>query len=606
MASSEPKKRRWLTRKTLFIAGGVLALILVCVAIEMVLQGVVASQASLANSGWQTVEAKTGSIEATVSATGNIKAKAEVELRFTGDGTVTKILVKPGDKVKSGQILAQIDDTQLQLNLASAEAELRQAQLEREDLLDGASPAEVAAAKARVAQAQGQFQQAVGSVTPAHITAARARLEQAQAELAQLQSGPKSTELQVAEAQLREAQTNLEAERNRLSAAKTNAKLDLDKAVDSLTQAQIAYAPAAENWRHVQETGKIPGYDFEVSPEQRREYHDAFVKAEATLHSAEAAVQQAQVTYDNARQAEVTGIQAAEQRVAQQQANLDKLLSAPDRDKLAAAHAAVANAQAELARLTGADRSGSVSAAQAGIRIAEADLDKLIADPSASALAKTEAAVARAEVAVKKAQYELDRAFLKAPFDATVARVDLQVGQKIDQNGLVVVVDLSSFHIDVPVDELDVSQLARGQQVHVTLDALPGKQIGGTVTNIEPLATKNAQGATTYQVRVEISQEDPAILPGMTAAVQIVTTAKDNAILVPRRAIQTRDGKTYLLIPTSGQFDVQNNRPASEERPVTVGLSNNEYIEITSGLKAGEQVLVPDVVRTLNPFSAQS
>src|SRR5439155_794740 len=84
-----------------------------------------------------------------------------------------------------------------------------------------------------------------------------------------------------------------------------------------------------------------------------------------------------------------------------------------------------------------------------------------------------------------------------------------------------------------------------------------------------------------------------------TATVQIVTQSKPNAVLVPRRAVQSENGESYVLIPKDGPPDTQNKRPANEHRKVTLGLSNSEFIEIAGGLQPGEKVLVQDVVQTL-------
>jgi HlyD family secretion protein len=146
-----------------------------------------------------------------------------------------------------------------------------------------------------------------------------------------------------------------------------------------------------------------------------------------------------------------------------------------------------------------------------------------------------------------------------------------------------------------------VARIAAGQQVRIALDALPDKQLTGTVSNIDPLATKSDKGTNTYKVTVAIESSDPAVRPGMTAAAQIVTQRKENVVLVPRRAVQSENGKSFVLIPTAGLPDRATGTPANERREVTLGLSNSEYIEIAGGLKAGESVLVKDVVSTVNP-----
>src|SRR6266508_640226 len=616
-----PRKRARFNRKTLLWVGVPLILVLVCaVAGVLIRNAMSAAAAAGATAGWQTETVKTGPIDAAVSATGDVQPRAQADLRFAVDGTVTEILVKPGDKVQAGQPLARLDDADLKLQLEKAQADLKQAQADEQDLMRGATPQEIAEAKARVAQAQGQYQQTAGHVTKADIAAARAKLDAAQAHLAAIQSG--HTDASDAEMALQQAQTQLASKRDQLSAAKTNAQLQMQQAVNDLTKAQSSYGTAHYNWQYVQDTGRDPlvivtnpktgdKQHAKVNEQQRQQYHDTFVQAEAALHNGEAAVQQAQVSYDAARQAEVTGVQSAEQDVASAQAKLDGLRAGGGVQQLASARADVASAQAQLNQLTGASRGGDLNSAQAAVTIAQAGLDKLTADPSASALAKAQAAVVSAEVAVKQAQRALDQATLTAPLAATIARVDLKIGESASMGssgsgssssgGVIVIADLSSFHVDVPVDELDVAQIKVNQPVRIVLDALAGNELNGKVTNVEPLATKSDKGTNTYKVTVDVDPTDAILRSGMTATVQIVTQSKPNAVLVPRRAVQSENGESYVLIPKDGPPDTQNKRPANEHRKVTLGLSNSEFTEIADGLQPGEKVLVQDVVQTFNP-----
>jgi HlyD family secretion protein len=619
-----PRKRFRFSRKTVLWIAIPLVLLLVCgVAGVLIRNAMTAAAQAAAGAGWQTQAVTTGPIDASISATGSVEPRARAELRFDVDGTVTEVLVKPGDIVQAGQALARVDDADLKLQLEKAQADLKQAQADRDELLSGATEQEIAAANARVAQAQAQLQQTAGRVTNSDIAAARARLDAARASLAAIQSG--HGDERDAEMALQQSQTNLQAQRDQLSAAKTNAELRMRQAVNDLTRTQAEYSTAKQNWEYVRETGKDPGTTpdpttgKQVHPKLdergRQQYYNTFVQAESAMHNAEAALNQAQVEYDAARQAEVTGVQSAEQDLASAQSKLDGLRAGGIDQQRAAAQAEVAAAQAELNQLTGASRSGDLNSAEAGVTIAQNELEKLTADPTASALARAEATIVGAQVAVKQAQRALEQATLKAPFAATIAQVNLRAGESSTSGGVaasgdgvsstnsgIVIADLGSFHVDVPVDELDVVQIKDGQTVRIVLDALAGEELTGVVTNVEPLATQNDRGTNTYNVTVEIDPSDATLRSGMTATVQIVTQSKPSAILVPRRAVQTENGESYVLIAKDGPADLQTRRPASERRVVTLGLSNAEYIEVLSGVQAGEKVLVQDVVQTFNPI----
>lgn len=616
----ESRKTRRLNRRTVMIIAGVLVLLAACGGGGYLLQqNAQRSAQEAAAARWQQEAAASGSIEATISATGDVEAARQANLNFAQSGTVTKVLVEAGDKVNAGQALAEVDATDLQLNLEKAQADLQRAQAEYDRLVGGANEQDLAAARAQLAQAQGSYQQVAGNVTKADIAAAQARVTQAQEQLNKLLAGPESEQLRNAESAAQQAQNNLQSQRDSLSLAKTNAELALQQAANSLTQAQVAYATASNNWTFVQESGRNPQQPDtvdsrgkkvpnKVTDQQRQQYYDTFVQAEAAMKNAEKAVQQAQVAYDNARQAEVLGIQSAEQQVAKAQADLADVQRGADTEQIAAARASLQSAQADLAKLTGANRSGSLASARAAVDSAQASLDKLNADPSTSDLAVVEASRIVAETTVKQAQRQLDQAKLTAPFAGTVAQINLNVGENASlgsasgTTGQVVLVDTSAFTVKVPVDELDVAQVNKGQKVRMILDALPDTEVGGTVINVAPLANKGQQGTTTYEVTVELDKTEVNVLPGMTASVQIVTSTKNEAVLVPRRAVQRDNNQDIVYVASaSGQPDPETGRPASERRVVRLGLSNEESIEILDGVKAGENVLVQDTVDVFNP-----
>ena len=582
-----PRKRRLRIGRTPIIIGVILLLILGGVAAWSFLRG--ASAAPQQSSSWQTVAAKTGPIDAAVSATGNVESKAESKVRFGVSGNVTAVLVQPGDKVTAGQPLARIATSDLELTVAQREADLKDAQAALTDLQDGATPQEIADAKAQIARAQGAYQRTAGSVSQADVAAARAKLDQAKAQLARLNGGVEASDRADAEATLQQAQSALAESHATLASAKETARLDMETAANTLRNKQDAFSKVYWDNRKLEGYGKLP-----------QDRIDAEVSAKRDVADAETALNQKRIAYDEAKQNEVATLQTREADVRKAQASLDKVLKGPRVEDVAEARAAVQSAQAELNKLTGANRTGDLAAAQADIAAAQAGLDKLTADPTASALAKAEAAVAKAQAALKQSQADVDKATLTAPFAATVASVDMHVGEPAGEASLITLADLSSFHVDVPVDELDVAQLTAGQNVRVSLDALPDAAVKGTVTNIAPLATKNDKGSTTYKVTVEVQAADAALRPGMTAVVQIVTRNKPDALLVPRRAVQSENGQAYVLVPTAGQPDPKTGRPASERRNVTLGLSNADSIEIASGLKPGDKVLVADVVQVLD------
>ncbi|GAB4198608.1 MAG: efflux RND transporter periplasmic adaptor subunit [Roseiflexaceae bacterium] len=594
---------------------GLLAVVAICAAVVFAVRGGQSTPLRTADQ----VFPRRDTIIATVNATGQIAPAQTARLNFASVGRVERVRVKVGQTVRAGDPLAELEARELELRLAQADAQLTQAQANAQKLRDGATPEEIEASQAQLRQAQAQLRQTSGSVTPADIRAAEAQLAQAQAQLQRLTAGPRETDLRTSEAQLAQAQAQLSQQRDQLSAAKTNASIQLEQAVNSLTQAQSRYATAKQNWEHVRDTGTDPYAPSVTDPTTRREvsntlneaqrqqYYDTFVQAEAALRSAENNVSQAQVSYDNARQAEVNGIRVAEQQVQSAQAGLDRVRAGADNDQIAAARAQVQSAQANLAKLRGDQRSGALAAAQASVDLAEANLARLRGGPQASDLTVAEAQVQSAQAARDLAQLALDQTTLRAPFDGVVAEINLQVGENPPAtSAAVVLADLSNYYVDVAVDEIDVARVQISQPVTLTLDALAGLALAGTVESIAPLSTAQSS-VTSYQVRITIQTDDERVRPGMSTNADIVVARKTGALLLPRRAVRNDRGRLVVDVTSDPAVCSQprEQRPANlglTARDVQTGLSNEQLIEILSGVDEQSCVNVEGFDARANPL----
>ncbi|QJX79896.1 efflux RND transporter periplasmic adaptor subunit [Priestia megaterium] len=181
-----------------------------------------------------------------------------------------------------------------------------------------------------------------------------------------------------------------------------------------------------------------------------------------------------------------------------------------------------------------------------------------------------------------------------APFDGEVTVAEeTAVGSTININSVLgTITNYSEFKLALAIDELDIPKVKIGQKVEITAGAYPGEKFEGEVIKIASQG-KTTNGVSTFDV--EVSIKDPKELKaGMTANAKIVVSKQQNTLLVPVEAVKTKNGKKVVTVQVDkGTKDVQ----------VITGLNNENYIEIASGIKEGEDVVLPVTsAQTVNPI----
>ena len=241
--------------------------------------------------------------------------------------------------------------------------------------------------------------------------------------------------------------------------------------------------------------------------------------AQAGMDKAAVALQLAQSEYDKV--AWQSGIGATQQAVVLRQASTDyesakasyeALVRGATVEELDIARAAIEAARAQV----------EVAQAQAGQ--AKAQLDLLLAGPAAEAIAVAEAQVQQAETALKGAQITLEKIVLVAPLSGMVGEVKVEEGETVMAGAPVLVVgDLSVLQVETDdLSEVDIVEVAVGQEVEVSVDAMPYLELGGRVSEIAPMAEER-HGDIVYKVTIDLEEGAVASLRwGMTAYVDIV------------------------------------------------------------------------------------
>ncbi|NBI10097.1 efflux RND transporter periplasmic adaptor subunit [Colidextribacter sp. OB.20] len=216
-----------------------------------------------------------------------------------------------------------------------------------------------------------------------------------------------------------------------------------------------------------------------------------------------------------------------------------------------------------------------------------------------SSLEDMSIALENARLSLQRAQDVLENYTITAPISGTVIEKNIKAGDNvnnIESGALAVIYDLSYLKLEMNISELDLSKLQEGQTVDITADAIPGEVFQGVVDRVSINGT-TTNGFTTYPATI-LLEDYGDLNPGMNVSADIIVEQMENALSIPAAAVQRGD---TVLVPLEGCLSPDGTSVIDptrvEERTVTLGGGDGEYVEITSGLNEGDTVLVPAQVQ---------
>jgi HlyD family secretion protein len=241
------------------------------------------------------------------------------------------------------------------------------------------------------------------------------------------------------------------------------------------------------------------------------------------------------------------------------------------------------------------------------------------------------------EAGLATTKYNLNQVIITAPMDGLVTRRSIEEGETavlgtMNNAGsvLLTIADMSILEAEVEVDETEIPSVSRGQEAKVTIDAVPDRTFKGRVTEVgnSPIQTtsQNTGGqrqATTFKVVITLVEEVPDVRPGFTCTAEITTATRKSVVAVPIQALTVREmlydpsGTLVREAPqrrrrgsdvVSQTVSASNEPPPGHTRketegvfvlsagkgvftPVKVGIAGEQYFEVLTGLKAGDQVI---------------
>ncbi len=506
-----------------------------------------------------TATVERGDLRVTVAATGVLEPLTTVEVKSRTGGEIEKLYVEAGDYVKAGDVIAQLDPTELQGNVEQAQAT-------------------VDAAVARVKQtrysSQVQQEQTRTQIqeTQASLEMTRARLRQAQSQLEETRENTKQSVIQT--------QARLESARASLAEAKVQEQIQPE-----LTRADISQAKA-----HISEVqATLDNAEAELQ-RQERLLEKGFV-SQQDVDNARRSYRTAQAQLEQAK----TSLQTAQTQQVQIQVRQRQRESA---------EAALAEAEAALATAKTSEktqvqvRTDEVEASRLAVKQAEAALTRTKAGTLTDS-AKIQDIVAatadhrKAQSSLDDVQYNFEHTTVVAPRDGVVLQKHVEEGTVIPAGtaalsqgtAIVTIADITEMYVMTDVDEVDISRVKIGQPVDISVETLTNVKIIGRVDKLYPQGQEK-ENVIYFPVRIKVLDLHSELRPGMTADVTILTAERKDVLLVPDSAIDRSAGEPSVLLLSAPGGE-------SHSRKVMVGVTNYEQTEIISGLQEGDTLVLP-------------
>ncbi|HVO28964.1 MAG TPA: efflux RND transporter periplasmic adaptor subunit [Candidatus Paceibacterota bacterium] len=501
--------------------------IIIFAAVVVVAAAAIAWAVSRGGSQYQFVSVTQGAITETVSVTGNTTPVHSLDLAFQTGGRIAAVYRQAGDTVNAGDVLAQLDTSSLQAQLAQAQAG-------------------VAAAQATLANLQA-------GPTPQNIQVSQTALAAAQQTLANTYAGADN------DVSSAFAKAN-DAVRNQISPLYTNAETNSPQLTFPVTDSQVVNNAQSQR---IQASAELNAWQAEL----------AALEPDASTSTLAQALTDAASHLDVIENFLTTVSTAVVDNV-----NLPAATATAYKTDVANAVTEVQSAASSISAT-----SQSIAAEGAAVAQAQAALSVTLAGSTGQQINAQQAAVQQAQANAQQIQVEIGQASLVSPISGVVTVQNAKVGEIATAGQTVTsVISASDLEVDAYVPETDIGKVAPGDPVVMTFDAFPGETFDGKVFYIDPAETI-LSGVVDYEVKVSFNQADQRIKSGLTANLDIQAKTDQNALVLPQYAVIQNVSGTYVDVLQNGQI--------TQTPVTLGIRDENGNVEITGGVTAGEQVI---------------
>ncbi len=518
--------------------------------------------------------AEQGTIITTVTGSGQVSSSNQVDLKPKASGDIIYIGVANGQEVKVGTLIAQLDARDAQKAVRDAEANLTSAQLSLEKLKQPADDLSIIQAENSLARAQESKQNADDDLKTAYEDGYN-KVADAFLDLPTVMAGLQEI-LYSSNTALVGGSGQWNADYYASRAAQYTDKADAFKD-DTYAKYQLARSAYDQAFNAYKSASR-----FSDTATIESLIDQTYTTSKNIAEAVKSGNNLIQLYKDELTKRSLTPVALADTHLASLNtytgtinSHLSSLLSAQnaiknDKDAILNATRSIDETTASLAKLkAGAD----------------------VLDIQSSQLSVTQRTNALLDAREKLSDY-----YIRAPFDGTVAKLDVKKGDAVTSGTAIATFITKQQLAEISLNEVDVSKVKVGQKVTLTFDAIEGLTITGSVAEIDSIGTVS-QGVVSYAVKISFDTQDNRIKPGMSTSAAIITDIKQNILVVPNSAIKTAGTANYVEMPSE---TVQAGQSVNQgvvltlpprQQAVEIGISNDTLTEIVSGLKSGDQII---------------
>ncbi len=503
-------------------------------------------------------EVERGTMRMTVSGSGQVSAENQLELTAKAAGDITSLSVKNGDSVKRGALIASIDSRVAQKAVRDAQVNLESAKLALQKLEQPATALTLTQAKNALTDAENSlesnYDDGFNEVSDTFLA------------LPSVMSGVDTI---LNDNTANASQDNAFAYADMIDDIEPRVNMFRDDAIRKYAEARTEYDALLITYKATSRFSNKPALERLIL----ETYDMTKTVAEATKSLSDF-------------------LNLVNDNLVLRDRTIPTILTT-HRDSLTGF---ISTGNTQLVSLLSI-KDGIISAKQSigekteALRDLEDGTDKLDLDSQ-------KLVVKQRENTLRDAQEDLADYSLRAPFDGTVAKLNVKRADRVSSGTSVATFITANAVAEISLNEIDAANVAVGQKAELTFDAVENLKIDGSVVEIDTVGTVSS-GVVTYTVTIGF-ETDSRIKPGMTVNADIITKTLENALLVPAGAIKSERNNSYVetIAGATRGREAVTSEAAPTQVTIETGATNDTQTEVLSGLNEGDVIIIRTISGT--------